>query len=91
MRIAFLGWGSLCWNPGTLRTSGNWKSDGPRLPLEFARISEDGRPSLVIYKAFPDGDKVEEVGVLWIEAADTDPESARKNLAYRENSHLGKF
>jgi hypothetical protein len=88
MKVAFLGWGSLYWNPGTLRISRNWNSDGPRLPIEFARISENGRPSLVIYAAFPDGQKIVDVEVLWAEAADTEPESARINLAYRENRHL---
>jgi hypothetical protein len=88
MRVAFLGWGSLYWNPGTLRVSGNWQSDGPRLPIEFARISRNGRPSLVIYEAYPDGRKTEDVEVLWVEAADIDSEAARKNLAYRENPDL---
>src|SRR5215472_13755096 len=88
MRIAFLGWGSLYWNPGTLRVSGNWQSGGPRLPVEFARISRNGRPSLVIYEAYPDGRKTGDPQVLWIEAADTDPDEARRNLAYRENPDL---
>jgi hypothetical protein len=90
MKVAFLGWGSLYWNPGTLRISGNWNSDGPRLPIEFARIRENGRPSLVIYKAFPDSQTIEDVEVLWAEAADTDPEVARKNLAYREDRALAR-
>lgn len=33
--IAFLGWGSLCWNPGSLPIAGEWRSGGPTLPLEY--------------------------------------------------------
>jgi len=38
-RVAILGWGSLLWDRGTLQVSGNWKKDGPSLPIEFARTS----------------------------------------------------
>jgi hypothetical protein len=55
-RVAILGWGSLLWNPGNLRNERKWRSDGPWLPIEFARTSnldekKDRRPylSLVIY------------------------------------------
>lgn len=60
MKIAILGWGSLIWNPRNLeinKTQGpnGWFSDGPMLPIEFARISQDGRLTLVIV---PKGEKV---------------------------------
>jgi hypothetical protein len=53
MKIAILGWGSLIWNPKNLeidKTIGKngWQDDGPMLPIEFARISKDGRLTLVI-------------------------------------------
>jgi hypothetical protein len=53
MKIAILGWGSLIWNPRDLeinKTKGKngWHDDGPMLPIEFARISQDGRLTLVI-------------------------------------------
>lgn len=50
MRIAILGWGSLIWQPKELKynQSFGWKTDGPFLPIEFARISKDGRLTLVI-------------------------------------------
>lgn len=50
MRIAILGWGSLVWQPKGLKhdKSLGWKADGPNLPIEFARISKDGRLTLVI-------------------------------------------
>jgi hypothetical protein len=48
MKIAVLGWGSLIWQPRELRISlPIWKTDGPELPVEFARVSMDGRLTLV--------------------------------------------
>ena len=44
-----LGWGSLIWDPRELAVYENdWIYDGPILPIEFARISSDGRLTLVI-------------------------------------------
>lgn len=50
MNIAILAWGSLIWQPKDLLfyTEFGWKEDGPILPIEFARISKDGRLTLVI-------------------------------------------
>jgi hypothetical protein len=50
MKIAILGWGSLIWQPKELEFNKEigWESDGPMLPIEFARISKDGRLTLVI-------------------------------------------
>ena len=50
MKIAILAWGSLIWQPKDLffDTEFGWKEDGPILPIEFARISKDGRLTLVI-------------------------------------------
>lgn len=47
---AILGWGSLIWNPRNLNyvKEVGWMKDGPILPIEFARISNDGRLTLVI-------------------------------------------
>lgn len=41
MKIAIIGWGSLLWdkNPFFDSKHGEWIEDGPRLPLEFSRIS----------------------------------------------------
>ena|SRR2546427_1482147 len=49
MNIAVIGWGSLIWCPGSLRIKTKWRTDGPMLPVEFARISNDGRLTLVIH------------------------------------------
>lgn len=48
MSIAILGWGSLIWCPGSLSMQGRWRSDGPQLPVEFARISGGTRLTLVV-------------------------------------------
>jgi hypothetical protein len=48
MRIAVLAWGSLVWDPRTLAIDGDFQPKGPRLPIEFSRISGDGRLTLVI-------------------------------------------
>ena len=48
MKIAILGWGSLIWDPRELHYRGRWYRNGPTLPIEFSRISSDGRLTLVI-------------------------------------------
>lgn len=48
--IAIIGWGSLIWEPKSLNynKSLGWINNGPLLPVEFARISNDNRLTLVI-------------------------------------------
>lgn len=41
MNIVCIAWGSLLWKPGNLRLASSWHPGGPRLPLEFARQSDD--------------------------------------------------
>ncbi len=50
MKIAVLGWGSLLWQPKDLHFNEEigWSENGPFLPIEFGRISKDGRMTLVI-------------------------------------------
>src|SRR5690554_741376 len=50
MKIAILGWGSLIWQSKELKFNQEfgWKKDGVKLPIEFARISNNGRLTLVI-------------------------------------------
>ncbi len=47
---AILAWGSLVWEPKTLKFNieAGWQNDGPILPIEFSRISNNGRLTLVI-------------------------------------------
>ena len=48
MRIGILAWGSLVWDGRGLALAGPFKPAGPKLPLEFSRVSLDRRLTLVI-------------------------------------------
>lgn len=76
--IVCLGWGSLIWNPGALPIKGQWHSDGPHLPVEFARQSQDGRITLVLCERAP------VVPVLWVGLSVQSLEEGRRVLADRE-------
>jgi hypothetical protein len=85
MEIAVLAWGSLVWQPANdhgelrLRPNDRWREDGPLLPVEFARISSDGRLSLVVVPGYGT-----ESRVLWRPSALDDLDAAIDNLAERE-------
>ncbi len=49
-KIGIIGWGSLIWDPRGLPIKCKWHKNGPELPIEFSRISQDGRLTLVIDK-----------------------------------------
>jgi hypothetical protein len=51
LKIAVLAWGSLILEPKTLSIQTAFKPIGPRLPIEFSRLSRDGRLTLVIDEA----------------------------------------
>ncbi len=78
-----MGWGSLIWDPRNLKTKGEWKKDGPFLPIEFMRLSSGGRITLVIYP------KAEEVQTMWIKADLGDLDAAIENLRAREATLTG--
>lgn len=78
MTIACLGWGSLIWDPGALPVSSEWYGDGPDLPVEFARQSNNGRITLVVTEA------AQPIPVLWAEIRAEAPGHARMLLAERE-------
>ena len=82
MKIAILGWGSLIWQPKELEFDKEfyWQKDGPTLPIEFARISNDGRLTLVITE---EGTSVQ---TLYIQSIHKELEAAVLNLAIREGS-----
>lgn len=82
MKIAILGWGSLIWQPKDLKFDENigWKENGSVLPIEFARISKDGRLTLVIT---PNGT---EVPTLYSVSSFDSLDLAVLNLAVREGS-----
>jgi hypothetical protein len=78
MTIACIGWGSLKWDPRTLPVKGEWFTDGPQLPLEFARKSKNGRITLVIAEGR------EPCPALWCELGVSTIEEAITALAFRE-------
>jgi len=78
MKIAVIAWGSLMWDLGAVRIKNGWHQDGPMLPVEFARISKDGRLTLVIHP----GSAPQRA--YWALSEFTDLGEARKNLCERE-------
>lgn len=101
MRIAVIGWGSLLWDERKgdqaleikLDYQGEgvekgWYSDGPQLPIEFARISGSKpgsdskckRLTLVIYPHVPD------VKTLWALSIKEELAAAALNLCAREGT-----
>ncbi|MDD9981595.1 MAG: hypothetical protein OXU81_09595 [Gammaproteobacteria bacterium] len=76
--IACLGWGSLIWDPRGLPIRRYWFNDGPLVPVEFARQSQDGRMTLVVA---PDARPIR---VLWALMDSECPDEARAQLARRE-------
>jgi hypothetical protein len=80
MSIAILGWGSLIWCPGSLQMKSCWHRDGPALPVEFARISNDARLTLVIHLGSVDQ------RTLWATAVSEDLDAVRQNVRGREGA-----
>ena len=109
MKIAILGWGSLVWRPGSLsdqlvplkdrpKDDLYFKQGGPKLPLEFSRISKDGRLTLVIdeqhgtpaptrYAISKQSDLIEAATDLWIREIDPD----RERSVAKEESRRGSI
>jgi hypothetical protein len=52
VKSVVLAWGSLVWDPGALQTTGKFTANGPLLPIEFCRVSDDGRLTLAIDESF---------------------------------------
>lgn len=87
MRIAFLGWGSLIWDPRPEFDSkvGPWLGDGPVLPVEFCRISQTRRGALVLVI---DRELGTEVQVLHALSEREGPADALADLRAREGTSL---
>ena len=79
MKIACLGWGSLIWDPRSLHVRSEWFADGPLLPIEFARESNDKRITLVITPGSPP------IRSLWALSSLDSVDAAKADLALREN------
>ena len=91
MTIVILGWGSLIWNPASLEIEkenqeNKWHIEGPVLPIEFSRISLDGRLTLVI-----DNNNGTPVQTLYCISKFKELDEAVLNLATREGSGINKI
>lgn len=82
MNIAILAWGSLFWNKKGLEISNEWTNGGVILPIEFARISRDGRLTLVITEKY--GTDIE---TYWAISKYSILEEAIENLRVREGTN----
>lgn len=78
MVIACLGWGSLIWKPDTLPLASEWFMDGPVLPIEFARVSDNGDLTTAICANAPG------CTVLWAILDLDNLDEAREALRIRE-------
>jgi hypothetical protein len=79
MNIACIAWGSLLWKPQPLKLASGWHPDGPRLPIEFVRQSDDD-PELAL--ALCEGARLTPTYWAWLATRDLD--TARAMLAQRE-------
>lgn len=83
--IVCLGWGSLIWDPQNLPIKGERQIDGPVLPIEFVRQSNNGRLTLVIDpESMP-------VRVLWAEMTVCKLSDAIEQLKIREGTSAEKI
>ena len=77
--IAVLGWGSLIWKPDGLAVRSKWHTDGPCLPVEFARKSSGMRVTLVLVPGYEHLSRA-----YWAVSAFGDIGTAAHNLMERE-------
>lgn len=82
MNIAVLAWGSLYWDKRELKIVDDWTNGGVILPIEFARISKDGRLTLVITEKY--GTAIE---TYWAISKYSKLEEAIENLRAREDTN----
>jgi hypothetical protein len=81
-KIAILAYGSLIWSPRNLKLKGDWQYGGPELPVEFCRITQDGRLVLTVTE------EAEPQPTFFAQSAYTDMDKAIANVAQREGCHI---
>lgn len=79
MNIVCIAWGSLLWKPQPLQLASNWHPDGPRLPIEFVRQSDDS-PELALALC----ERAQPMPTYYAYLATRDLDSARAMLGARE-------
>ena len=82
--VAIIGWGSLIWDLDDLapHVTGEWRMGaGPRLPMEFSRVSPKRKRSLVVILDPDDGVAC---ATCWIASARAGVAAAAADLARRE-------
>ena len=79
MNIACIAWGSLLWKPQGLKLASGWHPDGPAMPIEFARQSDDS-PELALVLC--EGARL--MPTYWAYVATDDLDTARAMLCARE-------
>jgi hypothetical protein len=84
MNIAVICWGSLFWDKGSLKTKGEWKNDGPELPLEYCRISSHGKSKERLTLVINESSKM--CVTYWDLLVASDLKTARNNLRDREGA-----
>ena len=90
MKIACLAWGSLEWDPRTLKVELPWKNDGPTLPVEYVRQSLAGHLTLVLINSGAN------VTTLWATMSVATLAEAVESLRFREGKgldqqHIGRW
>lgn len=80
MRLGVVGWGSLIWDPRDLEIESDWQVDGPMLPVEFARVSQGDRLTLVLVPG------ARPQPTLWARSRKNNVLEAASNLRLREGT-----
>jgi len=91
MRIAIIGWGSLLWDLENLepRVTGDWSyGGGPRLPLEFSRVSPKRKLGLVV---IIDPTHGAPCPTSYIKSVRSDLSAAVSDLAARERAPIERI
>ncbi len=95
MRIAILGWGSLRWEEQTDKARefnkhrrGDWQSDGPRLKLEFSRVSSSRGGALTLVLDSRNGESCQ---VAYTCSRRKCPDDAICDLRCRESTTLANI
>ena len=90
MKVAILGWGSLIWEPGAdfEKSIKPWKYDGPKVKIEFSRISKSREGALTLVLDPKNGT---ETTVAWCISERARVEDALADLRCREGTTMANI